>query len=253
MRLGQLSRKLGISTSEIIGFLASKNVAISEDSNTKIEDGHTAWVIQKYAPELLEIPTVIIPEEKPQPVPTGQAGVELVETPTPTAPELDSTAVTPSEQPITDNEQPLSDQLPEVIKAPKIELSGLKVLGKIEIPEKKKKDVSPEENENPSDEIESKPRPDRRSFSPRKEFDDRPRKNPVTLQREKEEREAERKRKEAMLIAKERKAYHYHSKIKVQSASKKMRVINEEVEQIDVPVEEKPTTLWGKFKKWLRT
>jgi hypothetical protein len=246
MRLGQLSRKLGISTSEIIGFLASKNVAIGEDSNTKIEDDHTNWVIQKYAPELLEIPTANIPEEKPQPV-------EVVETPTPKAPEQVGTIVIPSEQPITDNEQPSIDQLPEVIKAPKIELSGLKVLGKIEILEKKKKDVSPEGNESPSAETESKARPDRKSFSPRKEFDDRPRKNPVTVQREKEEREAERKRKEAMLIAKERKAHHYQSKIKVQSTSKKMRVINEAVEEINEKVEEKPTTLWGKFKKWLRT
>jgi hypothetical protein len=245
MRLGQLSRKLGISTSEIIGFLASKNVAIGEDSNTKIEDDHTNWVIQKYAPELLEIQTVIIPVEKPQPV-------EVVETPTPKAAEPVNIPTITSEQPITDNEQPSIDQLPEVIKAPKIELSGLKVLGKIEIPEKKKKEIV-EGIENQSAETENKPSLDRRPLPIRREFDNRPRKNPVTLQREKEEREMEMKRKEEILRAKERKAYHYQSKVKSQAAPKRIKMVEEPLEETITPEEKAPTTVWGKFKKWLRT
>jgi hypothetical protein len=240
MRLGQLSRKLGISTTEIINFLASKNIAIGEDSNSKIEEEPTAWVIKKYAPELLEIPTT--PEEKPQPI-------ELVEMPVTT--EVAESVVVLSAM----NEQPTSEleSLPEVIKAPKIELSGLKVLGKIEIPEKKKKETSVEDIllEKPIVEVEKKVRTDRRPSQ--RDYEEVPRKNPVTLQREREEREAEKRRKEQLLRAKEKKSQHYQNKVKVQVATKRIKMIEEPLEKIDAPAEVTPTTWWGKFKKWLRT
>lgn len=242
MRLGQLSRKVGISTTEIISFLASKNIAIGEDSNAKIEDDHANWVIQKYAPELLEKAIAVIPEEKPQPT-------ELVEMPAPT--EVVEAAVsqsTTAEQPTTEIEP-----LPEVIKAPKIELSGLKVLGKIEIPEKKKKGTALEEetSEKPTEELERKIRTDRRPSQ--REYEERPRKNPIALQREREEREAEKRRKEQLLRAKEKKAQHYQNKIKTQVVSKRIKMVDEPLEKIDAPLEVMPTTWWGKFKKWLRT
>jgi hypothetical protein len=241
MRLGQLSRKLGISTSQIISFLASKDIAIGEDSNTKIEDEHAQWVTQKYAPELVEAVAVTISEEKAQ-------SVEAIEHPMPVK------VVEPTPSAEMDNESPLTEteQLPEIIKAQKIELSGLKVLGKIDIPEKKKKETV-EGTENQSVETENKPRPDRRPLPNRREFDNRPRKNPVTLQREKEEREAEIKRKEEMMRAKERKAYHYQSKVKAQAAPKRIKMVEEPLEEAITPEEKAPTTMWGKFKKWLRT
>jgi hypothetical protein len=242
MRLGQLSRKIGVSTAEIINFLASKEIAIGEDSNTKIEDDHTAWVIQKYAPELQETPMAITAEEKPQ-------SIELVEMPAPK--QVVETAIvnfTASEEPTTEIES-----LPEIIKASKIELSGLKVLGKIEIPERKKKETSLEEIalEKPTEEIERKIRTDRRPSQ--REYEERPRKNPIALQREREEREAEKRRKEQLLLAKEKKAQHYQSKVKAQVATKRIKMIEEPLEKIDAPMEEIPTTWWAKFKKWLRT
>lgn len=241
MRLGQLSRKIGISTAEIINFLSSKEIAIGEDSNAKIEDEHTAWVIQKYAPELLETPSVTIPEEKPR-------LLELVEMPA--AKQVVEAAVgnfAANEEPTTEIES-----LPEIIKASKIELSGLKVLGKIEIPEKKKKETSLEEiaSEKP-EEIERKIRTDRRPSQ--REYEEHPRKNPIALQREREEREAEKRRKEQLLRAKEKKAQHYQSKVKAQVATKRVKMIEEPLEKIDAPIEVTPTTWWGKFKKWLRT
>jgi hypothetical protein len=242
MRLGQLSRKLGVSTTEIISFLASKDIAIGEDSNSKIEDEHTTWVIQKYAPYLLETPSVIIQEEKTK-------SVELMEMTMPT--DVVESAVVhfiTNEQPTTESESPL-----EVIKAPKIELSGLKVLGKIEIPEKKKKETSIDEiaSEKPTGEIERKIRTDRRPSQ--REYEERPRKNPIALQREREEREAEKSRKEQLLRDKEKKAQHYQNKVKVQVATKRIKMIEEPLEKIDAPIEVTPTSWWGKFKKWLRT
>ena len=117
MRLGQLSRKLGIHTSKIVDFLASKDITISEDSNARIEDEYVTWVTQKYAPQLMTEVNTTLSEEKIEPISIQPPVVE----------EVPFT----EEQPIP-SEEPL---IPELIKAPKIELSGLKVLGKIEISE----------------------------------------------------------------------------------------------------------------------
>ncbi len=239
MRLGQLARKIGVSTTEIINFLASKDIVIGEDSNAKIEDSHTRWIIQKYAPELLEIPA-IIPEEKSEliavEVPTPIEMVESIET-----------------QSIVDKQSITEiESLPEVIKAPKIELSGLKVLGKIEIPEKKKKENSLEEITIENTEDFERKTPSNRERSQR-QYEKPSRKNPIALEREREEREAERRRKEQMLRSKEKKAQHYQSKVKVQVASKRIKMVEEPLEKIDTVIEVTPTTWWGKFKKWLRT
>lgn len=231
MRLGQLSRKLGVSTGEIVRFLASSSISINEDSNTKIADEHAHLVTKEYAPQLLEVIAKSISEEQEE-VEQAEVTLEPVDTKKFELPEA-------TEQPI----------LPEVIKAPKIELSGLKVLGKIEIPEKKKKetvaDDSTAENEN-----DKQPRSSR---SVAREYVDRPRKNPVTLHREREEREVERRRKEKLAKEKEKKTYNYLSKVKAQAPIKKLKKLEELVEVAEEPVEKLPTTWWGKFMRWLNT
>lgn len=230
MRLGQLSRKLGVSTPEIIQFLASRQITISEDSNAKIEDIHAHWVTEKFAPHLIASVEEVMAEEKKE-VAIPDETIPVIETP--------STEVTMEEPP-----------LPEVIKAPKIELAGLKVLGKIEIPEKKKK--TDESLEGQPEEKERKPRSERpRSTS--REYQERPRKNPVVLQREREQREAEQKRKELLAKEKEKKTNHYFNRVKPVVPTKKVRKEEETIEVVDIPVEKMPTTLWGKFMRWLNT
>lgn len=230
MRLGQLSRKLGVSTPEIIQFLASRQITISEDSNAKIEDIHAHWVTEKFAPHLIASVEEVMAEEK-QEVAIPVETTPVIETP--------STEVTIEEP-----------ALPEVIKAPKIELAGLKVLGKIEIPEKKKK--TDESEEGSPEEKERKHRSER-SRSASREYQERPRKNPVALQREREQREAERKRKELLAKEKEKKANHYFNRVKPSTPSKKVKKAEEPIEIADVPTEKMPTTLWGKFMRWLNT
>ncbi|MBI3219128.1 MAG: hypothetical protein HYZ44_06430 [Bacteroidetes bacterium] len=230
MRLGQLSRKLGVSTPEIIQFLASKQITIGEDSNAKIEDAHAHWVTEKFAPHLLASVEEVMAEEK-QEVAIPVEATPVIEIPA---------AEIISEEPA----------LPEVIKAPKIELAGLKVLGKIEIPEKKKK--TDESAEGTSEEKERKPRNERQRAATR-EYQERPRKNPVALQREREQREAERLRKEKLAEEKEKKTNHYLNRVKPATPAKKMKKTEEATEMIDTPVEKKPTTLWGKFMRWLNT
>lgn len=231
MRLGQLSRKLGIHTSKIIDFLASKDILISEDSNTRIEDEYVTWITQKYAPQLMAEVSNTLSEEKIEPI----IHIPIVE------------EVTPAEEKPTASE---TSPLPELIKAPKIELSGLKVLGKIEIPEKKKTATSQEQPEPIG--IDSTSTTERKK-NPRKEFTPRPQKNPVALQREREEREAERKRKEKLQREKEKKTYNYLSRVKTQAPVKKSQYVKEQIEEAASITEEVPKSLWGKFLRWLRT
>ncbi len=231
MRLGQLSRKLGIHTSKIIDFLASKDIVINEDSNTRIEDEYVTWITQKYAPQLMAEVSNTLSEEKIEPI----IHTALVEEIAP-----------PEEQPAALEAAPL----PELIKAPKIELSGLKVLGKIEIPEKKKTASSQEQPESISSNSTSTAE---RKKNPRRELTSRPQKNPVALQREREEREAERKRKEKLQREKEKKTYNYLSRVKTQAPTKKSQYVNEQIEEASSITEEVPKSLWGKFLRWLRT
>jgi hypothetical protein len=230
MRLGQLSRKLGIHTSKIIDFLASKDIVINEDSNTRIEDEYVTWITQKYAPQLMAEVSNTLSEEKIEPTIHTPFVEEVVPT---------------EEQPAALEAAPL----PELIKAPKIELSGLKVLGKIEIPEKKKATTSQEPSESTSSDTTST----ERKKNPRKEFTPRPQKNPVALQREREEREAERKRKEKLQREKEKKTYNYLSRVKTQAPVKKSQYVKEQIEETASITEEVPKSLWGKFLRWLRT
>jgi hypothetical protein len=245
MRLGQLSRKLGIGTSEIINFLASKNISIGEDSNAKIEDEHAHWITQHYAPHLLVAVDASISEEK---VESAISMDSTISSDIPVA--ITETSLVTSIQELVQTDEPT---LPEIIKAPKIELSGLKVLGKIELPEKKKKEAANSEQGEDATGNETNETPFvKQKQQPKKEWAERPQKNPIALQRERAEREAERKRKEKLLREKEKKTYAYLSKVKTQAPIKKSRVVEEQLEHA-IAIEEQPKTLWGKFKKWVRT
>ena len=133
--------------------------------------------------------------------------------------------------------------LPETIKAPKVELAGLKVLGKIELPEKKK--TEPAQEETPAT-------PSRANRSP-KANPPRAWKNPLALEREKEEREKGEKLKKQREIEKERRKDFYLNRLKPQAPAKQMRFVDEEVIKTPPPESEPPKTWWGRFLRWLNT
>jgi len=129
MRLGQLSRKVEIKPSEILGYLKNEfDVELGSHLNTKVDDALTEKVIAKFSkksetepePEIIpeteeelpveeteEIEVSEQEEEKPKPVVEYDQGVEIDE-----ATRLSA----------------------EVIKAPKVELAGPTVIGKIDLP-----------------------------------------------------------------------------------------------------------------------
>ena len=197
MRLGQLARKLSLRPAQIVEFLAQNNILIDGDSNTRIEDNHTELVVNHFAPGTFQQLTESVEE------PDENAAVEN---------ELPMVEVTA--QPETS--ESLVDQEPEVIRVPKIELSGLKVLGKIELPEPKKKEPAAEKAEEGIEPLAEAPPsvPERKAQNHNKKSvhqkRDRPRewKNPLELQRERESREAEEKKRSAIEREKERRKQH---------------------------------------------
>jgi hypothetical protein len=264
MRLGQLSRKISIRTNEIVALLAQRGVVVEDSFNARVEDEHVQYVISHFAPHLN------IPSE-PQ---TGQGQVaEPVESTTPSdvmqpvepSPEPQEAVAEdehnssakevqqPSEEGVSKPvESGLVNEVNGVIKAPKVELQGLKVLGKIELPEPKKKETGTEPDEaQPLEQPSRQTDPAKRKNAqkPRGAYD-RPKKNPVVLERERRAREEEEQRKRKAELEKNRKTQHYHKRVKPKGPTKAVRIHNEEVAPVeDLRVE--PTTLWGRFVKWL--
>ena len=234
MRLGQLARKLDLRPAEIIEFLATKNIHQEDDVNAKLADDYVALVFQRFAPgreaeKILEVTTPVgIPAELTSDVKIFDENIETV-----TLPETDVT------------------EKSEVIKAPKVELSGLKVLGKIDLPETKKKQPdTPQENSEPERPKEF--RPEKRSLDYKRP--QRPAKNAIALQREKEALAAQNKREEELQQKKEKRTQNYLKKVKAHQPTKAAKIINEDAEEMSAAeLAEPPKTWMGKLIRWLTT
>lgn len=221
MRLGQLARQLGLTTDKIVNFLAARDIVVDNSNNARIDDGFVDLVLQHFAPgnDALKEQIARVPDA-------------------PVSPD--------SDPPSTEGEEQSEETTPEVIKAPKIELPGLRVLGKIELPEKKK--TEPQLETEP--EKESTPAPPRR---PQKNYPLRERKNPITLAREREEQEKKRQLTELREQEKQRKKEFYEKRLKPQAPTKAVRIVNEEYEEMAPLEPERPKTVWGRFMRWLNT
>jgi hypothetical protein len=250
MRLGQLARKLSLRPSQIVDYLASNNIQTEEGSNTRLADEHTELIVQHFAPESLE--------EIMRPVPVvgevPKAEVEPVEriVEEPVRVEVEQKAEEPV---IVSEDKPSEDQSePEVIRVQKIELSGLKVLGKIELPEPKKKEPKPEGEVSG----EEQPKPERRSPAkskhPRRESDQRNWRNPLEVQRQREAREIEERRRAEIDREKEKRKHHYQNKVKQVKQPKRSKP-SKEVVTVKKTVDTRPVpkTWVGKFLRWWTT
>jgi hypothetical protein len=233
MRLGQLARKLERTPTEIIEFLVSKGIAIDEGVNSKLDVSQVGAVIEHFAPDL-KVSSINEPDE-----PIAESGIsEKIEE-------------KPAENLVEEKLQESDPSQPEstdVIRAPKVELAGLKVLGKIDLPEpKKKQDETP--SETPGTETPREFKKDRRHSNANRS--NRPAKNPIALKREQEAMEAQRKREEELRLQKERRTQNYLKKVKSHQPTKAARIIKEDAEQLSAAeLREKPKTWWGKLFQW---
>jgi len=245
MRLGQLARKLALRPSQIVDFLAARQIYLEEGSNAKLKDESVEDIVRHFAPEKLQDVVVYLNSEIEIETPKESEAIVVIEEPVREEIRSEVLIVQPT----------LIEEKPEVIKAPKVELSGLKVLGKIDLPEPKKKEVpestSPEGQ--PIPERERAPRGERKNSQSQtnRETAQRPWKNPIAQQREKEARELEEKKRAALEREKERRRDNYFNKVKVGRPTKATRLYEEPIEEIPVKQKAQPKTLWGKFIKWL--
>lgn len=277
MRLGQLARKVSVHASEIIEFLGSKNITIEEPgNNARISDEAAKLVYERFAPELLVEPVAEVIEVVAAP---------LVVTTVPVEEEIKPESIQAGIPAVVDDvaegeekaEEILGeDVLPDVIKAPKVELKGLTVLGKIELPGAKKKEISAEEtpvqdapatdsavSELTPPEAKSVPSVQLRPHAPARQkgnyrdnrnTPERPRKNPIALKREREAREEEERRKQEAVKEKEKRTLYYQNRVKPSVPTKAARIIDEPLyHSSEAPVRDQPKTVWGRFLRWLTT
>lgn len=252
MRLGQLARKLNLRPAEIVEFLAGNQIVIEGGSNSRLDDSYVQRIVEQFAPSrLLEVTEDITLKEDPN-------GEEF-----------------PTKEPEAPGDKPLSEaeaagksdeiigiknETPEVIKAPKVELPGLKVLGKIEFPEPKKKDPPPVEGVSPGGgsagpELEKKPprEPRKTSSSRTNRRDERKGSNPIALERERQAQEAEKKKRAEAERKKELRKEHYFKKVKAPSPTKALKLMNEPVEVMTSEKANPPKSGLGRLLRWLRS
>lgn len=285
MRLGQLSRKLQVKTAEIIDFLQSEyDVVINNHPNSKVPEELLALLEDHFKKDIVlesaaELENAIIEEH--------EVVLDVPKTETPNDSEIQESPLEELEKVvIIENSPNYNNDIVEdeaelniidgVIKAPKIEFAGVKVVGKIELPEKTIEaptdtlieEVSPidpnNDIENSEEQVNAEPitpeqvekkrksRPSKTSQSERK---DRHRRNDQPLLTPEEQRriklkEAQKQKLEAQKAKKENRRETYSQELKPaknnSSSQKKKKIISNKT-----PKKQKSTSLWGRFIYWL--
>jgi hypothetical protein len=252
MRLGQLARKLALKPGEISDFLTSQQVDIGTEFNTRLEKEHVALIIQHFAPDgyidEANIPEAPVIMEKAAPT----VSVEIPEPPIEAQLQEGHEVSQPQEHSMVELNKT------EVIKAPKIELTGLKVIGKIDLPEPKKKAtadggvVQPPENAGTERQKHSTPRDKEIIHRKVDRPESRIRKNPIALQREREAMEEEKRKQEKAERDKEKRTRNYLKKVKASAPTKPLKLMREQTEELSEETKT-PKTVLGRFFKWLTT
>ncbi len=245
MRLAQLARKVGKNQSDIIRFLSDKGITIEETSNAKVDDTMATLVIENFAPEIMANNQMVLQEIEISPLEnensTNEETKAVIEEPK-VEHELPVTSVV---QDLVPNEY--VEEKSEVIKAPKIELQGLKVLGKIDLPPPKVKSTEKESlSKIQGRGLQNEVRRNQRSEE---------RKNPIALAREREEKEKERKKLEKAAYLKELKTQRYLNKVRrpIDIYKEPKLAQKLEPEQKLKPITpKKPTeSVFSRFLKWI--
>jgi hypothetical protein len=242
MRLGQLSRKLGLKPSDIQSFLTEKGQVAEAGPNTRLTTDQVVLAVRHFDPSQ---EAAILKEDSTTDLVEESAPVETV--PEVEQPSENIEIETVASAPDTPSETP-----PEVIRAPKQELPGLKVVGKIELKDPKKKEVpepvAGEEEQSttasaPAQRRERQPKPLRRETTQQRTW-----KNPLEVQREREAHERQEKEKQEREREKERRTQQYLKKVK-SAPTKPVRRQEESV--VETETTPAPKTWLGKIARWL--
>lgn len=252
MRLRQLARKLDVDTEKVIHYLETIGLPCGDESNAKLSDEQEELLIKKFGPLVEEDITKKIEAVAPaitQEVEKEEQEVDPVqEEPAMEIPEPVLTSAP---------ESSLSEEIniePEVIRAPKVELTGLKVVGKIELRTPRKKE-EPDEEAVTAEKIEESNTKKVKFSNGRNKQRNKPRAKTLSIaeQRNREEKIQQRKKKEAEALAKRKRRANYLKKVK---AKEKIEAKNAKAKVIgNKPQTNKSTENSGIFKKffnWIR-
>lgn len=263
MRLGQLARKLAVRSAEIVEFLGEKQITINEGANTRLEADHVTLILQRFAPpagfERDDDAAEAMKHRVMQPAPADETEIAAHATAEPdesSAVEevLSTDGLSQNHKPVQEGDvsDPNEEAPTTVIKAPKIELSGLKVLGKIDLPEPRKNNPI---TDSPVDEripeaVKPKPSPDQRLRGKR---DTRtPGQSVIARKRLREDEEQNRKKEEQAVRDKEKRTQSYHNRVKMSPPTKSVRMVDEPLMQMsDEELKEGPRTWFGRLMLWL--
>jgi len=264
MRLAQAARTLSITTEDIIDFLEIRGIVIEKDSNTKLEEEAIKLLYQHFEIEEEDATEARTPKEEEPPLPalelliaplpadptviiSDELGEEIyfLQYPPPAPPQAP-----PGAELLEDDDEGEESKDELVIKAPKVELKGLNVVGKIDLPEPKPKPEKEQKDEPKAKKTHSKPRPKKSTKRKgKREL------SPAEIRKREEQREA-RKQKRIEKEKKEKREQFYKDKILVpkqleqKRKSKKKKKIVKEINPVQKP---KPKTILGKFWRWLNT
>ncbi len=290
MRLGQLSRKLDLSTSKIVTFIEKEfDVTIKDHPNVKIDDSFLERIEAEFKVETPTTPDVTKNKETTPahtetsntPTEPKEAEASTEDTPVSTEekqPSVVSAANSTEEMNEANNED---DAEVELIKAPKPELKQIKVLRKIELPQTKK--IVQEEQENASatapaniekelatlekelKESIERPAPVKKKTYKRPNKPMKKKKSVEEILAEKkkraeQERIAEEKRKEKQAAyEKKKRKEHYQAQVaktnpkKKKKKKKEQEVATQSKQEQRIAQENAPKTWVGKLIKWFQT
>ncbi len=255
MRLRQLARKLEVKPEVIIGLLSESGHELANEANGKLTAEQVVIVNEHFAdtdelnqPQepVAESPIETEPEKIIEPQATSEPEIdepqtifgseEVTELEVPMGPPADVThqvsealieeekpieTITPTGRLFKAIEDEEDDPNIEVIKAPKIELEGLKVIGKIDLPEPKPKPEKVVE-EAPKKEERRKPRENRAANrNGRGRHQKSGNGNSIEEERKRQERIAQRRKRDELARIKKKKEAHYKQKLKSRPVAQK--------------------------------
>ena len=258
MRLGQLSRKLDVDSSTIVKVLHEHFREVNNHPNVKILDEEVEFLTQKFQPAPEPTPAESLPETETAEATQPIVVEETIEEPVsekPTFVEALRPKVISLESEFDKQKQEL-----ETFKAEKPELEGLKVLGKIELPQPKPKAPKEDKQEKEPERTETINERGARNRYDKKGGKRNSNRNPLEAERKRAEQKAKRQKEQELQRLKEQKKKHYEETVKAKIADKpkkkknKKKFVQQQIAQTQSQTSQKApksTNPLARFWRWL--
>ncbi|MFT6827475.1 MAG: hypothetical protein ACI9Z3_001097 [Roseivirga sp.] len=270
MRLRQLARKLEISPNRLLEILSENGHTVENDPNFKLTEEQEQLINSRIAPKQVVVIEVIKEEQKEieveevvPPAPKKKTPPKKIELKEPEIKKVETPKIYSLEKEIEEKTKDI-----ELIKAPKLKLDGLKVLGKIDLPAPKQKPVKEEKEAEAKVKDTPIVRRNNTTSDRKLQPERKPRPNSLELERRRTEREAKQKREAEEKHLKALKEKHYKETVlanqKANAVKKKKKAtqpltpkvvieepkVNKPKTQKTQKVVKKKTAL-GRFWAWL--